>query len=140
MNWITRQGFKLASPLAIAELCSQVPNAPRCHCPLVTVWAPAHARTAAIPVPLHHPGVCETGPWEDAALPWHHEWSQSRGMPQPPTHPWGLEAPCWTSWHLGDWHYPRALAKQAQGQDCVSLLHTLQSLHFSGAFFSLLIR
>lgn len=94
-TWIIQQGVKLPSPLARAGLCSQVTDAPRFHCPLATVtaWGPDLAGAAAIPVPLHHPGACETGAWEDAALPWHHEWSQE-GCPDllPTPGAWRLPA------------------------------------------------
>ena len=90
----TAKRFKLACPLAITELRSQVPTAPKCQRPLVTAWEPAHVRSpAAIPVPLHHLGVSETGAWQDAALPQRHEWSQE-GCPNFLHAPgaWGLLA------------------------------------------------
>lgn len=73
----TAKGFKLASPLAIMELSSHVPTAPRCQHPLVTAQEPAHTRSPApVPVSLRHPSVSETGAWQDAALRQHHEHSQ----------------------------------------------------------------
>lgn len=70
----TSKTFKLASPL---ELHSQVLTVPRCQHPPATAQEPAHARSpAATLVPFRHPGVSETGAWQDAALPQHHERSQ----------------------------------------------------------------
>lgn len=73
----TAKRFKLASPLAVMELCSQVPTAPRHQRPLVTTLELPHARSpAATPVPSHHLGVSETGARQGAALHQHHERSQ----------------------------------------------------------------
>lgn len=70
----TTKRFKLASPL---ELHSRVLTVPRHQQPPVTAWDSAHMRSpAAVPLPFHHLGVSKTGAWQDAALPWHHEWSQ----------------------------------------------------------------